>query len=147
MSAPSIKPIKVAEHHCSQSKYTHVATLPTRSMILAPSGGGKTVLLQNLVLDVYLNCFSRIYVFSPSINVDMTWNPVKQYLEQGLGQDDSREKYLFDHYDPAELQSIIDTQYKVVEFMKHNKMKTIYQILIIIDDFADSPDFTRASNI
>ena len=124
-----------------------MARLPTRSMILAPSGGGKTVLLQNMILDIYLNCFSRIYIFSPSINVDMTWNPVKDYLAKGLGQDNEREKYLFDHYDPAELQSIIDTQFKVVEFMKHSKMHKVFQILIIIDDFADSPDFTRSSKI
>ena len=147
MSAPQIRPIKVAEHVSTQSKYPHVARLPTRSMILAPSGGGKTVLLQNMILDIYHNCFSRIYIFSPSIHVDMTWNPVKEYLAQGLGQDADRERYLFDHYDPAELQSIIDTQYKVVEFMKHSKMHKVFQILVIIDDFADSPDFTRSSKL
>ena len=127
MAAPQIKPIKVAEHVSSQSKYAHVARLPTRSMILAPRGGGKTVLLQSMILDIYLNCFSRIYIFSPSINVDMTWNPVKDYLAKGIGQDNEREKYLFDHYDPAELQSIIDTQLKVVEFMKHSKMHKVFR--------------------
>ena len=147
MRVPKIIPINVPEHTSSQSKYDHVAKLPTRSLILAPSGGGKTVLLQNFILDIYRDCFARIYIFSPSIDVDMTWNPVKDYLERDMKQDSKREKYLFDSYEPAELMKIIETQHKVSEFMKHNKMKKVYQILIIIDDFADDPSFTRNSRL
>lgn len=147
MSAPKIQPIKMDNYTSSQSKYDHAAKLPTRSLVLAPSGGGKTVLLQNMILDIYRDCFSRIYIFSPSIDVDMTWEPVKEYLARNLQQDDKKEKYLFDSYQPNELMRIIDTQYKVVEFMKHNKMKNVYQILIIIDDFADDPSFTRNSQL
>ena len=147
MSVPIIKPINVQEHTSTQSKYEHVAKLPTRSLLLAPSGGGKTILLANMILDIYRDCFARIYIFSPSIDVDMTWNPVKEYLENNMKQDSKREKYLFDSYDPAELMNIITTQHKIVEFMKHNKMKKVYQILIIIDDFADDPSFTRNSKL
>ena len=44
-----------------------------------PSGSGKSILLQNMILDIYEKCFSRIYIFSPSINVDyQTWEPVKK---------------------------------------------------------------------
>ena len=135
------------EFTSTQSKYAHAAQLPTRSLVLAPSGGGKTILLQNMVLDIYRDCFSRIYIFSPSIDVDMTWNPVKEYLANYLKQDENKEKYLFDSYQPTELERIIETQHNVVEFMKHNKMKQIYQILVIIDDFADDPSFTRNSKL
>ena len=31
--------------------------------------------------------------------------------------------------------------------MKHSKMHKVFQILVIIDDFADSPDFTRSSKL
>jgi len=147
MSAPKIKPIKFDEFSSSQSKYEHAAQLPTRSLILAPSGGGKTVLLQNMILDIYRNCFSRVYIFSRSIDVDMTWEPVKEYLARNLKQDEKKKKYLFDSYPPAELERIIDTQHRVVEFMKDNQMKNIYQILIIIHDFADDPSFTRNSKL
>ena len=61
--APTISPIKRIEYECKQSKYgDHVPKLPTRSMIFSPSGGGKTVLLQNLILDIYRGCFNRIYI-------------------------------------------------------------------------------------
>jgi hypothetical protein len=93
MSAPQIKPMKVAEYEFEQSKHPMVGKLPTRSMLLAPSGGGKTVLLQNMVLDIYKNCFSRVYIFSPSINVDATWTPVKEHLAHTLKQEDWKDKY------------------------------------------------------
>jgi type IV secretory pathway VirB4 component len=39
-------------------------------ILLAPSGSGKTVLLSNLILNIYRGCFERIYIFSPSIDLD-----------------------------------------------------------------------------
>ena len=48
-----IEAIKVQEFNVKQSKYDVVGKLPTRSIICAPSGGGKTNLLVNLILDVY----------------------------------------------------------------------------------------------
>ena len=41
--APSIKPIKLKQYECKQSNYEVAPELPMRSMILSPSGGGKTV--------------------------------------------------------------------------------------------------------
>ena len=62
-----------------------VPKIPFRSVILGPSGSGKTILLQNMILDIHKNCFSRIYIFSPSIDVDSTWLPVKEYIERDEG--------------------------------------------------------------
>ena len=67
-----------------QSKYDVVPRIPFRSVVLEPSGSGKSSLLQNLILNVYKNCFSRIYIFSPSIDVDLTWEPVKKYIEHEM---------------------------------------------------------------
>ena len=44
--APIIKPIKVKEYQVKQSKYEYVSKLPTRSVINAASGSGKSVLIQ-----------------------------------------------------------------------------------------------------
>ena len=81
---PNIQPIRVKEYENKQSKYTMVPKLPMRSIILGPSGSGKTILLQNMVLDIYRDCFSKIYIFSPSINVDSTWTPVKEYIAKHM---------------------------------------------------------------
>ena len=142
---PNIIPIKAAEYTCKQSKYPQLYTLPTRSLILGPSGTGKSVLLVNMLLDIYRGCFSKIYIFSPSIHVDKTWSPVVEYAEKHLYQKENKnEKYYFSEYDPHELQKIIDTQYKVIDWMKQNKYKELYQICIIIDDFIDQRSFTHS---
>ena len=84
MSVPKIEPISIKEYTVKQSKYSVVGKLPIRSVILGPSGSGKTVLLQNMILDIYRNCFSKIYIFSPSIHVDASWLPVKEYIEKRM---------------------------------------------------------------
>ena len=48
-----------------------------RSMLVGPSGSGKTVLLTNMIHDIYKGCFSRTYIWSPNIEVDNAWKPVK----------------------------------------------------------------------
>lgn len=142
---PRIKPISLKEYELKQSKYPMVSKLPTRSIMLAPSGSGKTVLLQNMILDIYRGCFERIYIFSPSIHLDHSWYPVKKYISEHIKVGD--EKIYFDEYKADELEEIINTQKQVIEYMKNKKYKKLYQILIVIDDFSDSPKFSRNSRL
>ena len=93
MNHPTIKPIDCKEFCSKQSKYDVVGKLPLRDIILGPSGAGKGVLLSNMILDIYKGCFDRIYIFSPSIDVDKTWIPVKEYIEKSQKVDTKKEKY------------------------------------------------------
>ena len=88
--------------------------LPVRSILLGPSGAGKGVLLQNMVLDIYKGCFERIYIFSPSINVDVTWLPVKEYLAKTINLRDNEPELYYDFYDAESLERIIETQKKIL---------------------------------
>ena len=144
--APEIKPIKHIGYECKQSVYEHVPKLPMRAMILSPSGGGKTVLLQNMILDMYRGCFNIIYIFSPSIDIDHTWKPVKEYIAKEI-KPHERENLYFDNYDPFELEAIIDKQHKVINNLKSQGQTNMFQILIVIDDFSDTPEFTRQSKL
>ena len=143
-----VEPIQVKEYEVKQSKYKQCGKLPIRSVILGPSGSGKTILLQNLILKVYRGCFERIYVFSPSIMVDATWEPVKQYIEEEMDAHETEdEPFYFDSYKPEALENIINTQNKIIKHMKAKNKKKLYQILIIVDDFADDPSFSRHSKL
>ena len=143
-----IKPIDLKEYCCKQSKHSHVPTVPRRAILLAPSGSGKTVLLSNLILNIYRGCFERIVVFSPSIDLDKTWEPVKKYQSDVMRVDGKgKEKLYFDHYDPTDLDHIIDTQRKVIKMMKTANRKKLFSVLVVIDDFADDPVFTRQSKL
>ena len=147
MTTPSLKPIQLKEHTCSQGHYGDIVPkLPMRSMLVGPSGSGKTVLLSNMRLDIHKECFSRVYIWSPSIEVDNAWKPAKDYIGDHIKPSD-REKCSFDSYDPAELEQVINIQKKVIDYQKEQKHKDLYQILICIDDFADQPGFTRKSTL
>ena len=61
---PNIIPIKAAEYTCKQSKYPQLYTLPTRSLILGPSGTGKCVFLVNMLLDIYIEDAFTKYIYS-----------------------------------------------------------------------------------
>ena len=145
---PNIQPIKVKEYEVKQSKYHQCGKLPIRSILLGPSGSGKGILLQNMILDIYRGCFERVYIFSPSINVDVTWLPVKEYLNKTINLSENEPPLFYDTNDQENLERIIDTQRKVTEHLKSKKdTKKLFQILIIIDDWADSPDFSRKSQL
>ena len=78
----------------------------------------------------------------------MTWKPVKDYIEKHMKvQHTEEEPIYFDHYDPEALANILETQHKITNFLKKRGDTKLFQILIIVDDFADDPSFTRASKL
>ena len=101
-----------------------------------------------MIMDIYRDCFSRIFIFSPSIEVDMTWKPVKDYIDKHMKvRHTAEEPIYFDHYDPDALGNILETQHKITTFLKKRGDSKLFQILIIVDDFADDPSFTRQSKL
>ena len=102
-----------------------------------------------MILDIYRGSFSRIYIFSPSIDVDSTWVPVKKYIKDEMKvEDDEKDPIYFSEYDPEKLHHIIQTQSKVTDYMKKQKeTKKLFSILIIVDDMADNPLLTRQSKL
>ena len=80
-----------------------------RSMLVGPTGSGKTMLLTTMVLGIYKGCFSRNYIWSPSVEIDSTWKPVRDYIRDHIKPND-KETYYFDSHDPSELEHISETQ-------------------------------------
>ena len=70
-----------------------------------------------MILDIYKGCFSRVYSWSPSIEVDNTWKPVKDYIRDHIKPSD-REKCYVVSYDPSEFEQVIKTQQQVIYYQK-----------------------------
>jgi hypothetical protein len=62
-------------------------------------------------------------------------------------QETDEEKFYFSEYDAGTLAQIIKTQHDIVKHMKKQGQTKIYQILIVIDDFADDPSFCKHSKL
>ena len=138
--------IKVFPSPSYTSKQPHdpvVPQLPATGILIGPSKSGKTVALISMILEQYRGCFERIYLFSPSINVDDGWRPVKKHIEDTMKVNTDREQVYFENWDEAALRRIIDQQRKITQVSKQMKMKQLYQILILIDDTADSPNLRK----
>ena len=85
-----------------QSPTDILPRLSTRCIIAAPSGGGKGVLMSQLLLDpkFYRGCFDRIIYISQSASVDSNLLPLKRYCEEELEQ---KEPCLYDEFDAGML--------------------------------------------
>ena len=136
-------PLPVKQYKFKQSSYQDVPVLPTRQLILAPSGSGKTVLLVGQILDVFKDCFDAgCHIFSHSINIDDQWRPVKQHLEE---RGFAPEKYCHEKYDEEVLAKILAEQKQVIEYQKRKGHTKLFQLLIIFDDMLDDQRLMRHS--
>ena len=98
-----IKLFPTTEYSSKQPSDPVVPLVPCTSIFLGPSKSGKTVALISLILEQYRGVFERIYVFSPSVNIDDGWVPVKKYVEEDLGVNTEREQTYWDEWDEAAL--------------------------------------------
>jgi hypothetical protein len=137
MKGTAIKVHPTEEWTTKGSKYEHLPQTALRGLILGPTNSGKTVVLIDMILRLYRGAFERIYVFSPTVHVDSAWGPVKDYIEKDLKIDGSKEPFFFDTWDNDVIKEIVDTQRRVIEESKKQKIKQLYGILIVCDDFAD----------
>ena len=72
----------------------------------------------------------------------------KKYISEEMNVVHSDEEPIyFDPYDPEALSNIIEVQHKITNYMKKQNKNKLFSILIIIDDFADSPEFSRHSKL
>ena len=115
-----VKPAKTDSYEFAQSRRPQLPEVPFRAIVAAPSGAGKTVLLQSMVLDLYRTTgnkspFSRVYIWSPSVNVDPAWIPVKKFIREELGVDEGREQFCYPDYRAEDLEAVIETQKKIVD--------------------------------
>ena len=127
MDIPIVKPYKTKEYAFTQSKYDVAPRIPFSMVITGQSGSGKTVLLSNLILNIYRGCFSRIFIWSSSIDLDPVWTPVKDYVENTLKIDTKKEKVFFDTFNIDEMQKVLNLQHKINEFQKMENQTLIDQ--------------------
>ena len=94
--ALKVVPRKTPDYYVKQPKSEVLAKLPgAHHIILGPSKSGKSVLWQSMILDGYKDCFSRIFIFTPSGLVDDSLKPIKEYITKKLGHNEKRKALSF----------------------------------------------------
>ena len=143
-----VKLFPTDEYTSKQPRDPIVPRVPCTGIFLGPSKSGKTVALISAILDQYRTAsgesvFERVIVMSPSIEMDDAWKPVKHFIEHEMGVNTDREQVYFDKWDEGALRGIIEKQKQITRKTKELGFKKLYQILIVIDDFADQPELHR----
>ena len=67
--------------------------------------------------------------------MDDGWRPVKRYIEETMKVPTDREQTYFEEWDEPALRQIIRQQRKITETSKQMKLRSLYQILIVIRRF------------
>ena len=81
-------------------------------------------------------------MFSPSVNIDSAWDLVEEHAKN------LKHKGFFSAWDEIALRAILDKQREEIgELKKAKTHKPLPQVLIVIDDFADTGIMHNATNI
>ena len=126
--------------------------VPFRIVLLGPGRSGKSLCMQNILVNHYRGVFQKIYLWSPTSRLDGSWAPVFEYMRRVLGQDtepiDPKEQCVFDTFNPEDLSRIVARQTEIVKTRKEIKSgRSIGMpgICLDVDDFADDPAVMRRS--
>ena len=139
MNRAAIDPGKSIAYRHKQSTMPQLdGVLPLRWLAAGPSGAGKGVTMQNLILKHFRGCWERIYVFSPTAILDKsTWDPVRKYIKEDLNVDFKKEPAFFTEFDPAVVEAIVQKHSEVVQKQKDRGDRMLFGALVIVDDFGD----------
>ena len=148
----AIGPLKgVPKYHSKQSDLgDHMMQVPWRIVLLGPGSSGKSLAMQNILVNHYRGVFRQIYLWSPTSRLDGSWAPVFEYMRRVLGQDtesiDPKEQCVFDTFNPEDLSRIVARQTEIVKKRKEIKSGRSIEmpnICLVVDDFADDPNLNQ----
>ena len=94
-----------------------------------------------MLMGPYKDCYSRVYIFSPSCakGVDSAWDAWRKHVKNYMKVPDD-EQTMWDTWEPEIIEKLIAKHRSVNQYLKSKKQKTGYTILFVIDDFADAGD-------
>ena len=118
---------------------------PCRLIARGNSGSGKTLTLQNMLLNHNKGIFQAIYLWSPTSRLDMGWEPVFKYMKRELGQDPeatNEEQCVFETFRNDDLVRVI----RKLKERRAGHSQELPSICLIADDVADDPAAVRQSN-
>ena len=109
--------------------------------LIGPSGVGKTTTGLAMLMGPYRNCYSRVYVFSPSCapGVGSAWDAWRKHVRIHMRVPED-EQTMWSTWEPAILEKLIARHQKVNAYLKAKKQKKGYTMLVLVDDFADAGD-------
>ena len=132
---------RVPEIKFPQGASPALPPLPLRAIALGGSNSGKTNMVSTLVTDPRFlrGKFEKIYWCSPTALIDDALQPMRDYVNEELDQNQDEDKTFHDHLDVPFLTRVIERARRVMEYLKSRKPrpKRAFNTLIVLDDLGD----------
>ena len=92
--------------------------------MISPSGGGKRTTAITMLMGPYRDCYSRVYIFSPSCapGIDSAWDAWSNHVKVHMRVPDD-EQTMWSTWEPAILEKLIARHQQVNAYLKAKKHK------------------------
>ena len=132
---------RVPEIKFPQGANPALPPLPLRGIALEGSNSGKTNMISILITDPRFlrGKYEKIYWCSPTALIDDALQPLRDYVNEELDQDQDADRAFHDNLDVPFLTWVIERARRVMEYLKSRKPrpKRAFNTLIVLDDLGD----------
>ena len=136
-----IKPILTKNKKAKHNNYNLIPSYPNRTLFVAPTGSGKSVVIVNLLTRKrYLrNFFDVILFYSPNVNYE------EEHIEIKIKNEKAEIKFE-EKFKEKEFGAMVHKLMKEQKELK-DKKKPMKKILIILDDFASDKKVMKSKTL
>jgi len=128
-----------------QPKYDTLPRIPTRALLVAPSGSSKTTTLIWWLMVGAKGLFDRIYIFCKTGACDSSWAPLIKHIREDLRVPES-EQVMWSDWDPQAVQEIVDTAASMTAYQR-KKGRPPFSVAVVVDDHAEDSKVVRGKEL
>ena len=145
--APRVRPIlpDVLDAPMAQPKFETLPRIPTRALLIGPSGSAKTTTLIWWLMEGAKGLFDRIYIFCKTGNCDSSWAPLIKHIRQDLKVPEG-EQVMWSDWDPDAVEGIVETAALMTAYQR-KKGRPPFSIAVIVDDHAEDSKAVRGKQL
>ena len=144
---PKVRPIKpaVPDAPMPQPKYPTLPRIPTRALLVAPSGSSKTTTLIWWLMVGTLGLWDRIYIFCKTGACDSAWAPLIRHIRRDMKVPE-HEQVMWSDWDAEAVEDIIETAALMTSYQR-KKGRAPFSIAVIVDDHAEDSKVVRGKQL
>jgi len=141
---PVVKPLRTGSEAQVRQPKPPFRALPANSIMIGPSGSGKSLTLIRTLLDrdKLGGMFDRFLILSPNIFVDPQYRPLIEYIESTTGQ--RKEDFCKEDWDQEAIRELMADQKKGNAYLRKIGAKRLLSACIVIDDFGENTAVVKA---
>ena len=137
-----VKPLKSDSGPTVRQPKAPFRALPCSSLLVGPSGSGKSVVLIRTLMDKDKlgGLFDRYEIFSPNVFTDPQYRDIIRYIE-GRGQ--KREEFCHTTFDQEFIKQMMEDMRKSNAYLRKHGAKRLLSACIVIDDMGEDERVIR----